>query len=110
LPYAKVAEFQARGLVHFHAIFRLDTPTRDGDLAPPAITTDELGALIQAAAAATWFATVAQPARPKGWDIAWGGQIDTPAVQLPADRRGPNIAVASYLAKYATNPPKPSAP
>ena len=28
LAYAKVAEFQARGLVHFHAIFRLDGHTR----------------------------------------------------------------------------------
>jgi hypothetical protein len=109
LPYAKVAEFQARGLVHFHAIFRLDTTTPDGHLTPPALTADDLADAINAAAG-TWFATVNHPARPKGWDIAWGGQIDTSAVQLPADRRGPNIAVASYLAKYATNPPKPSAP
>ena len=34
LSYAKVAEFQARGLVHFHAIFRLDATTHDGDLIP----------------------------------------------------------------------------
>ena len=102
LSYAKVAEFQARGLVHFHAIFRLDATTDTGEFAPPAITAAELGALIRDAAAATWFATVAHPTRPKGWDIAWGGQIDTPAVQLPAERRGPNVAVASYLAKYAT--------
>ena len=102
LSYAKVAEFQARGLVHFHAIVRLDTTTPDGDLTPPAITVGQLGAIIQDAAAATWFATVAHPARPRGWDIRWGGQIDTAAVQLPADRHGSNIAVAAYLAKYAT--------
>jgi hypothetical protein len=33
IAYAKVAEFQARGLVHFHAIIRLDNPA-DRALAP----------------------------------------------------------------------------
>ena len=131
LSYAKVAEFQARGLVHLHAIFRLDTTDPGGELAPPVITAAELGGLIQAAAAATWFppcstcppgiawrqggrddrlATVAHPVRPKGWDIAWGGQIDTPAVQLPSDMRGPNVAVASYLASTPPSRPRPLAP
>ena len=41
LPYAKVAEFQARGLVHFHAIFRLDATTGDGQLVPPAIGVEQ---------------------------------------------------------------------
>jgi hypothetical protein len=35
MSYAKVAEFQARGLVHFHAIFRLDG-TDPARLIPPA--------------------------------------------------------------------------
>ena len=103
LSYAKVAEFQARGLVHFHAIFRLDAATSAGQLAPPALTADQLDAAIRTAATATWFATVAHPARAKGWDIAWGRQLDTR--HRPTARSGrsePNIAVASYLAKYAT--------
>ncbi|GAA2867493.1 hypothetical protein GCM10010517_27090 [Streptosporangium fragile] len=33
LSYAKVAEYQTRGLVHFHAVIRLDGP--DGPTAPP---------------------------------------------------------------------------
>ncbi len=33
LSYAKVAEYQARGLVHFHAVIRLDGP--DGPDSPP---------------------------------------------------------------------------
>ena len=104
LSYAKVAEFQARGLVHFHAIFRLDATTDDGDLVPPALDAAQLAAAITAAAASTWFATVAHPARPKGWDIRWGAQLDTRTITLPAtpDGQVPNIAVASYLAKYAT--------
>ena len=46
LSYAKVAEFQARGLVHFHAIFRLDATTHDGDLIPPALDAAQLAAVI----------------------------------------------------------------
>ena len=33
LSYAKVAEYQRRGLVHFHAVIRLDGP--DGPADPP---------------------------------------------------------------------------
>ena len=56
------------------------------------------------AAASVWFATVAHPARPRGWDIRWGRQLDTRTIRLPAAANGqlPNVAVASYLAKYAT--------
>jgi hypothetical protein len=101
LSYAKVAEFQGRGLVHFHAIFRLDAATPAGQLAPPALNADQLAAAIRAAAGSVWFATVAHPARAKGWDITWGRQLDTRTIRLPAGGE-PNIAVASYLAKYAT--------
>ena len=102
LSYAKIAEFQGRGLVHFHAIFRLDATTGDGQLVPPALDAGQLTEAIRAAATSTWFATVAHPARAKGWDIRWGPQLDTRTIQLPAGGSSPNIAVASYLAKYAT--------
>jgi hypothetical protein len=101
LSYAKVAEFQARGLVHFHAIFRLDATDSTGQLAPPALTADQLTAAVTAAAP-TWFATVAHPARPRGWDIRWGAQLDIRTVRIPGSGQAANIAVASYLAKYAT--------
>ncbi len=42
LSYAKVAEFQTRGLVHFHAIFRLDATGPAGQLVPPPLTADQL--------------------------------------------------------------------
>ena len=102
LSYAKVAEFQARGLVHFHAIFRLDTLDVGGKLAPPLMSADELAAIIRDVAASMWFATVAHPDRPKGWDIAWGRQLDTRTIQLSDVAAERTIAVASYLAKYAT--------
>ena len=101
LSYAKVAEFQARGLVHFHAIFRLDAATPAGQLAPPALTADQLAAAIRTAATATWFATVAHPARLRA-GISPGAASWTPASSACPRAAEPNIAVASYLAKYAT--------
>jgi hypothetical protein len=105
LSYAKVAEFQARGLVHFHAIFRLDgvRVLDPGCLCPPdpQLDADTLTQAIQAAAA-TWFATVAHPTKPAGWDIRWGNQLDIRTVRIPGSGQAANIAVASYLAKYAT--------
>ena len=50
----------------------------------------------------TRFATVGHPAKPKGWGITWGAQIDPSAVKLTGDGQVTDIAVASYLAKYAT--------
>jgi hypothetical protein len=35
VSYAKVAEYQRRGVVHFHAIIRLDTPAAAGLLTRP---------------------------------------------------------------------------
>ena len=55
LSYAKVAEFQRRGLIHFHAIFRLDgiDPVHPERTVPPhpAITADVLADLIRQVAA-----------------------------------------------------------
>ena len=101
LSYAKVAEFQARGLVHFHAIFRLDATDDAGQLAPPALTAEQLAAAITAASS-TWFATLAHPTKSAGWDIRWGTQLDIRTVQIPGTGQDANIAVAAYLAKYAT--------
>jgi hypothetical protein len=106
LSYAKVAEFQRRGLIHFHAIFRLDghDPLHPERTVPPhpAFTADVLAAVIRRAASATWFATVSHPAKPKGWDITWGAQVDPRVVRLTDDGEITDVAVASYLAKYAT--------
>jgi hypothetical protein len=106
LSYAKVAEFQRRGLIHFHAIFRLDglDPIHPERTVPPhpAFTADLLADVIHQAASMTRFATVPHPARPKGWDITWGTQIDPRTIQLTGDGEVTDTAVASYLAKYAT--------
>lgn len=53
-------------------------------------------------AASMWFATVAHPAKPSGWELTWGPQLDARVIRLPNAATDRNIAVASYLAKYAT--------
>jgi hypothetical protein len=75
LSYAKVAEFQARGIIHFHALLRLDgiDPADPDNIVPPPahLTASELKDAVRYSAAATWFATVSHPAKPPGWDIRW---------------------------------------
>jgi hypothetical protein len=111
LSYAKVAEFQRRGLIHFHAIFRLDglDPVHPERVLPPhpAFTAGVLADAIRQVASVTWFATVSHPARPQGWDITWGTQLDPRIVQLTDDSEITDVAVASYLAKYSTKSTEP---
>ena len=111
LAYAKVAEFQARGLVHFHAIFRLDATTVDPAHLPPDPRHRALLDAIQAATASTWFATVDHPARPGGWDIRWGAQLDTRTIQLPAvAARPPTSRSPPTWPSTPPNAPRLSAP
>ncbi|WOX23854.1 replication initiator protein RepSA [Streptomyces solicathayae] len=104
LSYGKVAEFQKRGAVHFHAVVRLDGPDGPGTPPPAWATTELLTNAIQAAAAHS-YTTVTVPA---GGDqpsrrLRWGTQLDIRPVKAFGD--GSDIteqAVASYIAKYAT--------
>jgi hypothetical protein len=111
LSYAKVAEFQRRGLIHFHAIFRLDgiDPLHPERVIPPhpAVTADGLAEAIRHTVSVTWFATVPHPAKPTGWDITWGTQLDPRVVRITEDGEITDVAVASYLAKYATKSTEP---
>jgi hypothetical protein len=113
--YGKVAEYQRRGVVHFHALIRVDqvdTDYPDDILAPPpAITPTLLAALVEHAIAATQFDTPPYPDDPGTdhiWPIEWGRQTDIrPVTGLGAG----NItaeAVAAYLAKYATKATEPT--
>ncbi|MGY5053623.1 replication initiator protein RepSA [Streptomyces sp. 900105755] len=102
VAFGKVAEYQKRGAVHFHAVIRFDGP--DGpDSPPPAwATLDVLTDAIRAAAA-----RVAVDVPPAGDQPArllrWGTQLDVQPIG--AFGHGEEIteqAVASYVAKYAT--------
>ena len=91
---AKVAEFQARGLVHFHAIFRLDG-SQLNDEPPDGATTEILTNAIRFAAES---ARVTAPL-PIFLPVAWGEQLDLRTVD--GDEMT-DTQVAGYIAKYAT--------
>jgi len=111
LSYAKVAEYQRRGSVHFHALIRLDgldSNDPDAILEPdPRVTAAHLEDLLRQAAVMTSFHTPPHPANRDGWPIAWGEQLEPRRVSLsPTDvddaGQVTTTAVAAYLAKYAT--------
>ncbi len=70
VSYANVAEFQVRGLVHFHALIRLDGhDPHDPDTIidpPPCVTAQDPADTIRAVVASTWCATVGHPVNPAG--------------------------------------------
>src|SRR5205807_7502865 len=111
LSYAKVAELQHRGAVHFHALIRLDgyDPTDPVSIVAPdkSVTPALLASIIEDAVKATRFTTRPHPRNRHGWPIEWGKQIDVRTVRLNGsdiadDGQITTTAVAGYLAKYAT--------
>ena len=111
ISYTKVAEFQARGAVHLHALARLDGRDPDNPHAtlPPApgISAGQLALLLRSAVGGTSFTTDPHPYRPAGWEITWGSQVDPRPIRLAArdlddQAEITTTAVAAYLAKYAT--------
>lgn len=102
VSYAKVAEYQRRGLVHFHAVVRLDGP--EGPAAPPPGWAST-ALLIDAVRAAAGAVRLAAP----GSDVIgrrvlrFGRQIDIrPIAAFGAGESLTSAAVAGYIAKYAT--------
>ncbi|HVV09224.1 replication initiator [Amycolatopsis sp.] len=107
ISYGKVAEYQRRGLVHFHAIMRLDGPEGPTDPAPAWGSAQLLEDAVYAAAAAVTVTTE----RPDGTplELVWGAQVDVRRVQsgLSAEVEDENGQIseprlAAYIAKYAT--------
>lgn len=106
LQFAKVAEFQRRGVVHFHAIIRLDGihPELPFPAPPVAVTTDHLVTAIQSAVRKTSVAAAPLPGDVRTRTLAWGKQFDVrPIVRREGlDGALSDRAVAAYIAKYAT--------
>jgi hypothetical protein len=105
LAMGKAAEFQLRGVIHFHAIIRLDGAI-PGDKTvilppPPAITALDLVDAVEHATH-TAFTTTPHPARPAGWRIGWGAQVLTKVITVASTGDVTDGMVAGYLAKYAT--------
>jgi hypothetical protein len=99
VSFAKVAEYQRRGVVHFHAIIRLDGPTGPGSAPPAWATIDLLTAAIAQAADATHLETPDAPGLPAR-TLRWGREHDTRPITTTGELT--DIRVAAYVAKYAT--------
>jgi hypothetical protein len=109
ISFAKVAEYQRRGAVHFHAIIRLDAATDYGSpscVAPPPVgfTADLLERAVRQAAT-----TVAVPCPMVDEDqgvtlvARWGEQLDVRHITEAGDEGELSAEqVAGYVAKYAT--------
>ncbi|MGW1276840.1 replication initiator [Streptomyces tsukubensis] len=103
ISYAKVAEYQRRGAVHFHAVIRVDGPEGPGSTPPVWATTTLLADAIRAAAA---MAEVSGPSLDgRNHAFRFGSQLDIRPIRS-ADFSGSSEltsrAVAGYIAKYAT--------
>jgi hypothetical protein len=97
VSYVKVAEFQRRGVVHFHTLWRLDAP--GAELAPPP---EEFDAQLLADAIAAALPKATVPAETEDADpYGWGRQHEIRVLDLGADRHEA-ARVAGYIAKYAT--------
>jgi hypothetical protein len=100
--YIKVAEYQRRGLVHFHVVIRLDRAMpkyRADELHAPASGFDvELLERTIRATARTVSAPI--PDELGGGSIRWGDELDVQPIGL--GRALEPSRCAGYLAKYAT--------
>ena len=110
VSFAKVGEYQARGVIHFHAIIRLDGPP-DGDENYPAplakVDSAWLTDVVQRTVASVEYqAPQVSPAAP-GCLLRFGVQVDARPVHRSAGRDDLAGAmhpetVAAYIAKYST--------
>ncbi|MFM9626841.1 replication initiator [Streptomyces galilaeus] len=103
VSYAKVAEYQRRGAVHFHAVIRLDGPDGAEDTPPHWATTELLADAIRSA---TRLAETPGPLLDgRSYAFRFGKQLDIRPIRS-ADFAGTSDlssrAVAAYIAKYAT--------
>jgi Replication initiator protein, pSAM2 len=92
VSFLKVAEFQKRGLVHFHAVLRADGV---GDGYPPPPSWLSTAVLIEAVRRVI---THVHWTGLDGVDVRWGRQFD---VIDPGTHEVHHSTIASYVAKYA---------
>jgi hypothetical protein len=109
VSFAKVAEYQRRGVVHFHAIIRLDAATDCGCpacVAPPP-NGFTAGLLERAVRQAAGTVAVPCPMVNEDQDVTltarWGEQLDVRYITEAGDEGELSAEqVAGYVAKYAT--------
>jgi hypothetical protein len=108
ISYAKVAEFQRRGAIHFHAVIRLDAATDcrcPGCLVPPSqpFTAALLEDAMRRAVPAVQVPCPPLDDAPSRY-ARWGEQLDVRNITRAEGGAGELSAeqVAGYIAKYAT--------
>ena len=104
LSYGKVAEFQARGLVHFHVVIRLDGAEGPDQVAPSVFTVEVLEDAVRYAAQHAVVSAPAGSGTSGRRRIVWGRELHVQVVTFSGDGAAQvtEQQVAGYLAKYAT--------
>lgn len=99
--FAKVAEFQRRGVVHYHVIIRIDGAEGPNSPPPAGCTTRLLEEIVHAAAESSSVtvpdAVVTALVPAVATTVRWGGQRDVVALDHETSTKA-----AGYIAKYAT--------
>ncbi|WP_406730409.1 replication initiator [Streptomyces sp. NBC_01794] len=100
VSFAKVAEYQKRGLVHFHAVIRFDGP--DGHTNPPPAwaTFDALRAAVCLARTRARLTVTSDAVGERV--IKWGDRFKVDQISALGDGELTDQKVAGYVAKYAT--------
>lgn len=99
LSFSKVAEYQGRGAIHFHAVFRLDGP--DGAHSSPHSAANS-GVLENAIRKAVESASTVTPYSPAGeHEIYWGTQLDIRTVRESEGKESLTAGtISGYISKY----------
>jgi hypothetical protein len=100
VSFVKVAEFQRRGMVHFHALIRLDGPGEDYQ--PPQIGVDAAGLAEAIRQAAAHVRLTVEMPDGSGLVLRFGDQLDIQTVNGGPTGELTAKHAARYIAKYAT--------
>jgi hypothetical protein len=100
VAFVKVAEFQRRGVVHFHALIRLDGPGENYQ--PPQISIDATGLADTIRQAAAHVRLTVEMPHALDLVLRFGDQLDTQTVNGGPTGELTTEHAAHYIAKYAT--------
>lgn len=100
ISFAKVAEYQKRGLVHFHAVIRFDGPEGSNEPPPRWATVDALKIAIEDAAKDAVLTVTSDHTGDR--EVRWGERLDVREITALGNGELTDKAVAGYVAKYAT--------
>jgi hypothetical protein len=102
--FVKVCEYQARGVIHYHAVIRLDANVKDETAFAhpgPFWTAEHLKTAVELAAAQA-SALCPVPALGRSALVRFGPQTDVRVVRSGTETALSRQAVANYIAKYVT--------